>query len=110
MGHVLEIAVGIRIVQRAVLAKRLPIVAALDAMEHVHAAVIRAVEQIAMLVEVESPRIAAAFAEKLKLVRDRMIAPDTLLELDTADVGRNGAPLAAIQPAVRPPGQRVGHR
>ena len=39
-----------------------------------------------------------------------MISPDALLELDAADLGGDGAPLQAIEPAVGPPGQRVGHR
>ena len=44
------------------------------------------------------------------LLRERVIAPDALLELDAADVGGDGAPLAAVEPAVRAPGQRVGDR
>ena len=40
----------------------------------------------------------------------RVVAPDALLELDAADLGRDRAPLEAVEPAVRPPGQRVGHR
>ena len=40
----------------------------------------------------------------------RMVPPDALLELDAPDVGRDRAPLKAVEPAVGPPGQRVGHR
>ncbi len=39
-----------------------------------------------------------------------MIAPHALLKLDAANVRRDRASLAAIQPAIGPPGQRVGHR
>src|SRR5437870_2535245 len=43
-------------------------------------------------------------------MRDRMVAPDPLLELDAANTGGHRASLAAIEPAVRTPGQRVGDR
>ena len=61
-----------------------------------------------MAVEVEAPGVAAALAEQLEALRERVVAPDALLELDAADVGRDRAALAAVEPAVRPPGQRVG--
>src|SRR5262249_15056127 len=108
--HVLEVTVGIRIVQGPVLAERLPVVAALDTMQHVNAAVVRTIEEVTVLVEIEAPRVAAPLAEQLELVRDRMITPNTLLEFDAADVRRHRAPLAAIKPAVRSPRQRVCHR
>ena len=38
----------------------------------------------------------------------RVVAPDALLELDAADVGGHRAPLRPVEPAVGPPGQRVG--
>src|SRR5439155_10108079 len=86
MRHVLEITVSVGIVQRPVLAERLPVVAALHAVQHVNAAVVRAVEQIAVLVEIEAPGVATPLAEQLELVRDWMIAPDALLKLDPVDV------------------------
>src|SRR5205823_4931796 len=67
-------------------------------------------DDIAVFVEVESPGVAAAFREQLELARDRMVAPDALLKLDAANVGRHSAPLRAVEPAVRPPGQRVCQR
>ena len=89
------------------LAERLDVIRALHAVQQRVAAVIGAVEQSASTVEIEPPRIAAAFAEQLERFRHGMVAPDTLLELDAADIRRHGAPLAAIQPAVRSPRQRV---
>ncbi len=72
VGDVVEVAVGVRVVQRAVLAERLPVVAALNAVQHDEAAVVGAVEQVAVAVEVEAPRVAAALAEQLELARARM--------------------------------------
>src|SRR5262249_54963730 len=98
---VVDEAVGERVVQRAVLAERLPVVAALDAVQHGEAADVGAVEQVAARVEVEAPGVAAALAEQLELPRDRVVAPDALLEFHAVDVGGHGAALAAVQPAVR---------
>src|SRR5437870_1677216 len=73
--NVVEIAVGEWVMQRAVLAERLPVAAALNAVQHGKTADVGAVEQIAMAVEVEAPRVAAALAEELELVRQRLVAP-----------------------------------
>src|SRR5262249_46092698 len=102
---VIEVTVGVRVVQGAVLAEQLPVVAALDAVQEDEAAVIGAVQQVAVAIEVEAPRVAAALTEQLEFPRPRMIAPDALLKLDAADVGRHRAALATVQPAVRAPGQ-----
>src|SRR6185295_15633036 len=110
MCHMLEVSVRVGIVQCTVLAERFPIVAPLYAVQHAVAAVVRAIEQVAVLVEIQSPGVAAPFAEQLETPRDRMIPPHTLLELDAANIGRHRAPLAAVEPAVGTPGQRVGHR
>src|SRR5262249_33337200 len=98
------------VVQRPVLAELFPIIAALDAMQHREAADVGAVEQIAVAVKVEAPRVAPAFAEQLEAARERMVAPDALLKLHPLDMGGHGASLAAVKPTIRPPGQRVGHR
>ena len=66
-GDVVEVAVGVRVVQRAVLAERLPVVAALHAVQHREAAEVGAVEEVAVAVEVEAPGVAAALAEQLEL-------------------------------------------
>src|SRR5439155_1947760 len=97
MRHVLEITVSVAIVQRSVLAERLPVVGALHAVQHMNAAVVRAIEEVTVLVEIEGPRVAAPLAEQLRLVRDWMIAPHALLEFDAADMGCHRAPLAAIK-------------
>src|SRR5262245_44145483 len=78
---VIEVAVGVRVVQGAVLAEQFPVVAALDAVQQDEAAVIGAVEKIAVSIEVKAPGVAAALAEQLELARARVIAPDALLEL-----------------------------
>ena len=105
-----EVAERVGIVERAVLAERLPVVSSLDAVEHDEPADVGAGEELAVAVEVEAPHVAAALAEELEPPGPRVVAPDALLELDPADLGRDGAPLQAVEPAVRPPGQGVGHR
>ncbi len=47
---------------------------------------------------------------QLEAFRRRMIAPNSLLEFDAADVGRHRAALVAIEPAIGAPSQRIGHR
>ena len=107
---VVEVTERVGIVERAVLAERLPVVAALDAVEHDEPADVGAGEELAVAVEVEAPHVAPALAEQLESPRARVVAPDALLELDPADPGRHRAPLEAVEPAVGPPGQGVGHR
>src|SRR5262249_53533767 len=58
-------------------------------------------------VEVEPPGIAASLGKQLELPRDRMIAPNSLLKGDAANVGCDGAALGAIEPTVGPPLERV---
>src|SRR5262249_44328225 len=98
------------VAEGAVLVELLPIIASLNAVQHDVAAEIRAVKEVAELIEVESPRVAAAVAEQLKFVGDGMVAPDALLEGDAVDLGGDRASLAAVEPAVGPPGERVGYR
>src|SRR5262245_16045912 len=70
MRNMVEIAVREWIVQRPVLAKRLPVIAALHAVQHDVPAKIGAVQQLACGIEIEAPRITAALAEQLELPRD----------------------------------------
>ena len=105
-----EVAERVRIVKRPVLAERLPVIAPLDAVEHDEAAHVGAGEELAVAVEVEAPHVAPALAEELEPLARRVVAPHALLKLDAADPGRDGAPLQAVEPAVRPPGERVRHR
>src|SRR5262245_61552867 len=67
-------------------------------------------EEVPETVELDAPGVAAALREQLELLRPRVVAPGALLELDAPDTGRGRAPLAAVQPAVGTPGQRVGER
>ena len=107
---VVEVSIRVRVVKRPVLAERLPVVASLDAVEHHEPAHVGAGEEPAVRVEVQAPHVAAALAEELEAPGTGVIAPDALLELDAADPGRDGRPLQAVEPAVRAPGERVGHR
>src|SRR5207253_712160 len=99
----------------AVLAERLPVVAALDAMQHDMAAHVGAVEQVAVPVEVQAPRVAAALAEQLEAMRQRVVTPHALLKLDgrllgggrVPDPRRDRAALTAVEPTIRAPGERV---
>src|SRR5439155_14615752 len=106
--HVLEVTVGVRVVQRAVLLKPLDVITALDLVEHRVAAPVGGRDSVAVRVEVEAPGVAAALREQLEFLRDRMIAPNALLKLDTANLGRHRAALRPIKPAVRSPLERVG--
>src|SRR5262249_2090226 len=108
--YVVEIAESVGVVQRSVLAERFPVIAALDAVQHVKAAQVGAVEKLTCGVEIESPRIAAAFAEKLEALGGIVVTPDPLLKLDAANVRRDGASLTAVEPAVRSPGKRIRDR
>src|SRR5439155_25831931 len=65
-------------------------------------------DDVALLVEVESPCVAAAFGKELKLFRDRMIPPDALLKFDAANVRSDSAAVCAVEPTVWTPLQRVG--
>src|SRR5262249_40757246 len=100
-------AEGVGVVQRAVLAPALDVVASLDVMAE-RLGGVAAREELAVPIEVDAPGVAAALGEQLELLCPRAIAPDALLELDAADVGRHRATLRAVEPAVGAPGQRVG--
>jgi len=65
-------------------------------------------EELAVPIKVDAPGVAASLGEQLERAGPRMIAPDPLLKLDAANVGRHGAALRPVEPAVRSPGQRVG--
>ncbi len=91
------------------LAESFDVIAPLDVMTK-RLGRVAASEELPALIEVDPPRIAASFSEQLELSSHRVITPDTLLELDAVDVGRHRAPLSSIQPAVRPPCQRVDQR
>src|SRR5205807_2282144 len=85
VGDMIEISVSVPVVQGTVFAERLPVVTALHAVQHREPADVRAVKQLAVAVEIEAPRIPAALAEQLELVRQRVVAPHALLELDPTD-------------------------
>src|SRR5262249_23945557 len=109
IGERYEIPECVRIVEQAMLGETLPVIAALD-----HGAgdemPVTAPERIAAEVEVESPGVPTPFGEELEFLGPRMVAPDPLLELEAADLRRDGAPLRAVQPAVGPPLHRIDDR
>ncbi len=63
VGHVLEISEREGIVQVAVLLELLDVISPLHSVHHHVAAVVGAVKQVARLIEIETPGIAAPFAE-----------------------------------------------
>src|SRR5439155_25087807 len=110
VGNVIEVTERIRIMQGPVFAETLDIISALHLVQPDLLAEIGPGDDVPMFVEVEAPGIAAAFREQLKLARDRVVTPDALVKLYAADICRYPAPLRAVKPSIRPPGQRVGKR
>ena len=109
MRCVFKVAVCKGILQGSMFTKRFHITGALDSVHQSEPAVVCAVKQSSQRVKVQPPRIPAALAEQLKLTRHRVIPPHTLLKTNTSNHRRHGTALTAIQPAVRPPRQRIGH-
>ena len=72
-------------------------------------------ERLAVLVEVDAPGVARAVGEDLEVVPRRVIAPDAGVDRDAVGVGRAGLAdarvgedaVAAVEPAVGAPGERV---
>ena len=96
--------------QLAMLLKLLDVIGPLLPVHHHVTAVVGAVKKLAVLIEIETPGIAAAFAEKLEFVGDGMVPPHALFKVDAADMGRQVGSLCAVQPAIRAPRQRIGQR
>src|SRR5437016_3171460 len=99
-----EVAVCIWVVQSAVFPKIFDIVGALNLVEH-FVIEVGPGQNLAALIEIQPPGVATAFGKKLKLFGERVVAPNALLKLKTANVGRDGAALRAVEPAIRPPGE-----
>src|SRR5947208_364587 len=72
-------------------------------------------ERLAVLVEVEAPWIAGAVGEHLELVLGRMVTPDARVDRHAVLLGHSRLAdlrvcedtVAAVEPAVRAPGERV---
>src|SRR5262249_4928159 len=103
IGDMIEVAESVRVLQLAVLAEVLDVIGPLDLVKHGTAAEIRTCDGIAVAVEIEAPGVAASFGKELEFLGDWMIAPDSLLKRDAADMGRHRAALSSVEPAVRPP-------
>src|SRR5690348_15738504 len=73
---VIEISVRVGIVQRTVLAKTLPIIPPLNTVQISIRAEVRRIDQVSILIKIQSPGIPATFTKQLKLFRDRMIPPN----------------------------------
>src|SRR5262245_11671737 len=104
-----EVPVSMRVVQRAMFLEALDVVGTLHLVEHRVAAPVGASDGVAVLVEIETPGVATPFTKQLELLRERVIAPDALLELNSTNLGRNRAALIAIEPTVWSPLERVGN-
>src|SRR5262249_5732411 len=85
-----EVAEGIGVMERAMLAEPLDVIGPLDVVAE-RLGGVAAGEEPALGVEIDPPGVAAALGEELELLRDRMVSPDALLELDAADLRRDGA-------------------
>src|SRR5688572_6518359 len=111
MSHVLEVAESKGIVKGPMLGKALDVIGTLGVMESSRRSVVGSRKQPSLAVKFHTPRISAALGEKLELSRLRVIAPDGLSQkFHSLYVRGSGAPLGAVQPAVRSPVQAVGHR
>src|SRR5688572_14306593 len=110
MSHVLEVAESEGVVKGPMLGKALDVIGALGVMESSRRSVVCSRKQSSLAVKFHAPGISAALGEKLELFRLWVIAPDGLSqEFHPLHVGGGGASLGAVQPAVRPPVQAVGH-
>src|SRR5882724_6864455 len=87
-------------------------------MEAAGVAAVVAGKDAALGIDLDAESIAAALAEDLELFRLRLITPDRLaldvrnrflIQPGTRDLRGDGAAVRAIEPAVRPPAQAVGH-
>src|SRR3954470_13471648 len=105
VGNMFEVAKGVWIMQGAMFPKAFPIIATLYRMQHSVLAEIGGINQLSLIIEIQSPRVSTSFAEQFKSTRDRMISPDTLLKFNAANLRCDGAALASIKPAVWSPRQ-----
>src|SRR5262249_52984003 len=107
----LDVGVGVRV---EVLARLALVPPALDDVPVVrdHA---RLAEELAVFVEVHPPRVAGALGEHLKNVPGRVVAPDAGVDRHSLLIRRarlahlrvREDAVAAVEPAVRPPAERV---
>src|SRR6266436_438011 len=107
--HMGKESISIWIVQWSMLTEVLLEIAPLDGVPEQSAAV-GTVEKVAIPIERQSVNVASAFGEKLQFMGDRVIAPDTLLKLESANLGCGGAAVQSVEPAVGAPGEMVRHR
>src|SRR5262249_53906581 len=123
MLHCGEVAEGVGIGQRAVLAEALLVVAALDVVEATRVAPVVAGVHPTLGVEFQAEGIAAALGEDLVTATLGVVAPDKLTHrvngtpgadttglAGTLDLSGDGAALASVEPAVGAPAQAVDDR
>ena len=112
--HVLKIAEGIRIGERAVFAPAFDAIAALLEVHATGLAAVGAGEDAALAVNVEAEGVAAAFGVDFEGLLLRMVAPDALalpfhiLGVRAADIAGGGAAIRTVEPAVHAPLQIGG--
>ena len=105
--HMFEIAVGVRIMKRAMLGKTFDIISALNLMKHSDIAVVSTSDDLTIFVEIEAPSIAPAFREEFEFFGNGVVAPDALLKFMASDFSCYSAALGAIKPAIWAPLKRV---
>src|SRR5688572_14896042 len=117
MRHRREIAERIRIRELAVFLETSEQIAALHAVEAARVAAVVPGATSALTIEPDVERIAAALRVDFKSPRLWMIPPDALshdvrdrcaIEPRPGDVRGDGRALCGVEPAVRPPPQRIG--
>src|SRR6266576_1598791 len=94
VGHMAEVTVRVGVVQRAMFAKVFHVISALNLVKH-FLIEIGSRQDLAAVVEIQAPGIAAAFGEELELPGEGMVPPDSLLKFAVADMGGDGAALGA---------------
>src|SRR5207249_2477750 len=102
--HMVEVAVSVGVVQRAMFAKVFDVIRASNLVQH-FLIEIRSGQDLAAFVELQAPGIAAAFGKQLELFGERMVPPNALLKFEVPNVGRDRAALSAVKPAIRSPSQ-----
>ena len=122
-GHHRQFAECERIVWRPKLARAftlLEVEATLHVMKTARAAAVVTGKQPADSIELQPKHVAAAFGENLELARLRAVTPNHAafevnprcaqrIDAGPGDAATHRAALRAVQPAVRPPSEAVGH-
>ena len=107
IGDMVEIAIRVRILQRAMFSKTLNVIGPLVLMQKSESPPVGAGQHLALGAKIQSPSVATPLGKQFEFFADGMKAPNALLEGEASDLGGYGTPLGTIQPAIRAPNQRV---